>query len=42
MGDMTFDLCWNSNKYNMGDYVNTLKDSAIGLIYHVPAADSDE
>ncbi len=44
MGDMTFDLYWNSNKYNMGDYVNTLKDSAIPtLIYHVPGNhDNDE
>ena len=44
MGDMTFDLYWNSNKYNMGDYVNTLKDSAIpALIYHVPGNhDNDE
>ena len=44
MGDMTFDLYWNSNKYNLGDYANTLKDSAIpALIYHVPGNhDNDE
>lgn len=44
VGDMTFDLYWNSNKYNLGDYTNTLKDSAIpALIYHVPGNhDNDE
>ncbi|WP_295940305.1 calcineurin-like phosphoesterase family protein [uncultured Alistipes sp.] len=44
VGDMTFDLYWNSNKYNMGDYVNTLKDSSIpALIYHLPGNhDNDE
>lgn len=44
VGDMTFDLYWNSNKYNMGDYVNTLKDSAIpAVMYHIPGNhDNDE
>ena len=44
VGDMTFDLYWNANKYNLGDYTNTLKDSAIpALIYHVPGNhDNDE
>ena len=43
VGDMTFDLYWNSNKYNLGDYTNTLKDSAIpALIYHVPGNHDNE
>ena len=44
VGDMTFDLYWNSLKYDLNSYVNTLKESAIpGLIYHVPGNhDNDE
>lgn len=44
VGDMTFDLYWNSNRYNMGDYVNTLMDSSIpAVMYHIPGNhDNDE